>query len=103
MVGDGYTAVAHCENADESAYEFHEPDAGPVYCGYSDEAKTVRYKPPTADEIREFLTANSLTGAAAAGLVHVDPRTFRRYMAHTDAKPIPFSVWFTLRTKVGVK
>ena len=60
------------------------------------------YKPPTADEIREFLITNSLTGAAAAGMVHVDPRTFRRYMAHTNAKPIPFSVWFTLRTKARV-
>lgn len=37
MVGDGYTSVMHCEYADESAYEFHEPDASPVYCDYTDE------------------------------------------------------------------
>jgi uncharacterized protein (DUF983 family) len=32
MIGDGYTTVLHCENADESTYADHEPDARPVYC-----------------------------------------------------------------------
>lgn len=32
MLGDGHTSVIHCPNADESLYEFHEPDANPVYC-----------------------------------------------------------------------
>lgn len=32
MVGDGYTAILHCENAAENRYQFHEPDANPVYC-----------------------------------------------------------------------
>ena len=36
MIGDGYTSVIHCENADEVDYEFHEADAGPVYCDYID-------------------------------------------------------------------
>ncbi|MCK5127497.1 MAG: hypothetical protein KAR42_14675 [candidate division Zixibacteria bacterium] len=36
MVGDGYTMVLHCENADEKNYEFHEPDAGPIYCNFED-------------------------------------------------------------------
>lgn len=29
MVGDGYTTVISCENADATGYE---PDAEPVYC-----------------------------------------------------------------------
>lgn len=37
MVGDGYTSVMHCEYADETTYEFHEPDASPVYCNYEEE------------------------------------------------------------------
>lgn len=36
MEGDGYTTVAACEFADESATESAEPDAGPVYCDFSD-------------------------------------------------------------------
>ena len=34
IVGDGYTIVEHCEYAED--YEYHEPDAGPVYCNYED-------------------------------------------------------------------
>lgn len=37
LIGDGYTTVMYCENADESTYEYHEPDAGPVECDYEDE------------------------------------------------------------------
>lgn len=44
MVGDGYTLVDHCEYADEADYEFHEPDAGPVYCKYVDETETLDFK-----------------------------------------------------------
>lgn len=36
MIGDGYTAVAHCENAEEEDYEYHEPDAGPIYCHFEE-------------------------------------------------------------------
>ena len=36
MIGDGYTMVYHCEYTDEHEYEFHEPDAGPIYCGFVD-------------------------------------------------------------------
>lgn len=36
MIGDGYTSVMHCEYADESTYESHEPDASPVYCDFED-------------------------------------------------------------------
>lgn len=32
LEGDGYNRVIHCPNAEESKYEFHEPDADPVYC-----------------------------------------------------------------------
>lgn len=39
MIGDGYTSVFHCENADESTYEFHEPDADPVECLFEEDFK----------------------------------------------------------------
>lgn len=32
LEGDGYKEVLHCPNAAEATYEFHEPDANPVYC-----------------------------------------------------------------------
>ena len=32
LEGDGYSTVYHCPYADESTYEYHEPDAHPVYC-----------------------------------------------------------------------
>lgn len=34
MVGDGYTAVPHCEYA--TAYDDLEPDADPVYCDFKE-------------------------------------------------------------------
>lgn len=34
MIGDGYTSVIRCEYADENDYQYHEPDAGPIYCGF---------------------------------------------------------------------
>mgnify|MGYP003596010026 CR=1 FL=1 len=37
MIGDGYTCVYHCENADEELYYDHEPDSNPVYCEIKDE------------------------------------------------------------------
>lgn len=32
MIGDGYTEVVHCENAEEESYAYCAPDEGPVYC-----------------------------------------------------------------------
>jgi len=37
MVGDGYTTVTHCEYAEEEFYEYHEPDAGPIFCNFEEE------------------------------------------------------------------
>ena len=37
MIGDGYTYIMHCEYANESDYEFHEPDADPVYCHFDED------------------------------------------------------------------
>jgi tRNA(Ile2) C34 agmatinyltransferase TiaS len=36
MEGDGYTTVLHCPYAEED-YDTIEPDANPVYCGFSDD------------------------------------------------------------------
>ncbi len=32
LIGDGYNSVVHCENAEEDAYWYVEPDADPIYC-----------------------------------------------------------------------
>ena len=37
IIGNGYTSVMHCENANDVAYELHEPDANPVYCCSAEE------------------------------------------------------------------
>ena len=37
IIGDGYTYVAHCENAEEEDYEFCEADAGTVLCRSEDD------------------------------------------------------------------
>ena len=36
MIGDDYTMVLHCENVDD--IEGYEPDAGPIYCDFEEEA-----------------------------------------------------------------
>jgi hypothetical protein len=37
IIGDGYTSVMHCEYAEDSEYEYHEPDANPVWCNFEEE------------------------------------------------------------------
>ncbi len=49
MVGDGFTSVLHCEYADSSLYEYHEPDADPVYCDFPED------KPMPADRERVYV------------------------------------------------
>lgn len=47
MEGDGFSRVLHCENADESTYNTHAPDEGPVYCTYpiiTDESHQIKQK-----------------------------------------------------------
>lgn len=36
MIGDGYTTVRQCENAEDDGQP-REPDADPVYCNYGEE------------------------------------------------------------------
>ncbi len=36
LLGDGYTGVIHCENADEEKYWDKEPDANVVECDFND-------------------------------------------------------------------
>ena len=37
LIGDGYKSVVRCEFAEYEDYEFHEPDANPVYCRFEEE------------------------------------------------------------------
>lgn len=32
MLGDGFTEVMHCENAEEESYRYETPDSNPVLC-----------------------------------------------------------------------
>lgn len=36
LIGDGYKTVMRCEFAEPEDYEFHEPDAAPVYCRFEE-------------------------------------------------------------------
>ena len=56
MIGDGYTLVMHCENADEEAYFDHEPDASPVYCSFQEHEKMeVNMPDRTSQRIKEVV------------------------------------------------
>lgn len=79
MCGDGYTRVIHCPNADETTYEFHEPDANPVHCQLMEDetpmsyvAKMVKdgktYRVVSHDK-RHLLKVAMETGAHVASLV----------------------------------
>lgn len=62
------------------------------------------YEIPTPDELREFAQRHELTGSAAAEIVGVDPRTWRKWTAAPDAdnrRAIPWSAWALLRLYVG--
>jgi len=37
MIGDGFTAVMHCEYADESELDCLESDADTVYCAFEEQ------------------------------------------------------------------
>lgn len=32
LIGDGYTKVQHCPNADKDELDYMAPDEGPVFC-----------------------------------------------------------------------
>ena len=62
-----------------------------------------KYTPPTPEEIRTWLDNNDLTQGDAAKLAKIDPRTFRRYVSHRGAQPIPYAVWFTIKTRQRIR
>lgn len=71
MDGDGYTLVLHCPNADD--YDDREPDANPVYCGFTDEGNNVNTNSMGVTE------AGKILGAAATierALLAYDPEQF---------------------------
>jgi len=36
MIGDGFTVIVHCENAEEESFFYDEPDSAHVFCGFKD-------------------------------------------------------------------
>ena len=41
LIGDGYSMVIHCENAEDTEYEFAAPDEGPFECNYKEEGESM--------------------------------------------------------------
>ena len=54
---------------------------------------------PTAAELRAWLDENGITQTAAAGMVQINPRTFRRYVRLDNPTRVSYATWFTLLTK----
>jgi hypothetical protein len=44
MMGDGYSSVMHCENAEDHEHMYIEPDGGPIYCHFMDEPAELDFK-----------------------------------------------------------
>ena len=36
-IGDGYSSIIRCENADPEDWWYSEPDADPVYCDFEED------------------------------------------------------------------
>jgi hypothetical protein len=77
MMGDGYLSVMHCENADEADYEYHEGDAGPVYCNYEDMEEALNgeevepRRPPSCHKCRTTRNEMLCLGCPKMGLRNV--------------------------------
>lgn len=58
------------------------------------------YTPPTPDQVRKFLVANSLTGSVAAGLAGLsDAAQIRKYTGGQKPHRMSYAIWFTLHAK----
>lgn len=57
------------------------------------------YRPPQPEEIRELAGKHALTGSAAAELIGIDSRTWRRYIG--GDRDIPYSNWRLLLYELG--
>lgn len=55
------------------------------------------YLPPTGAELRALLRRWELTGAAAAELVQVHPRTIRKWVG--DERGMPYAALYTLAAR----
>ena len=72
IVGDGYTSVQHCENAEEDTYDSHEPDANVVLCSV-DNLNTTNSTNLTNEGItmnNQEINTSALTSTVAANLYH---------------------------------
>jgi hypothetical protein len=62
------------------------------------------YNTPNPEELRDFLRRHEFTGADAARLVGVGPRTVRHWTApptQSNARSIPWAAWTLLRLYTG--
>lgn len=57
------------------------------------------FKPPTSDEIREFLQDHRITGSKAGEIVGVDSRTIRRWTG--GDRSMPYAAWRLLVIEVA--
>ena len=84
LIGDGYSTVVHCEEAQEELYSESEPDANPVMCGFN--AKPTNAKAFDAVVLMEQRVWDglSLRGAewvvfASEVLAHIEEYTVPQY------------------------
>ena len=64
-----------------------------------------RYQPPDYNQVKILKSKSGLSGAELAKLVGVEPRTFRKWIAPTEAKNstnIPYSAWRLLLIELGI-
>ena len=63
--------------------------------------------PPTAEELRKYLHKHGVNGHEAAAMLHVSRRAVGYWMSGFNARNepinIPYTCWYTLRTKVEGK
>lgn len=55
---------------------------------------------PTPDEVRELLRSQGWTGAAAAEVAGVNPRTVRKWVG--GESPISYDCWRSLIERAGI-
>lgn len=62
--------------------------------------RTMIYRPPTPDQVREFLRAHNLTGSAAAEMAGLNNASaIRKYTGGSKPHQMGYATWFTLHAK----
>jgi hypothetical protein len=61
---------------------------------------TIKYIPPTAAQVRDFLRRYNLTGSVAADMAGLnDSSAIRKYTGGSNPHRMGYATWFTLHVK----